>query len=129
MAPATLQPMRPAQVAHVLARRLPAGAHVFCSPLQRCAALAAAVADRRPDVQTQVDGRLREMDFGAWEGRPWQEIARVEVEAWTADFAHHRPSGGESVACLLARVARALEQPASRRWWQDAPPCGSPMRG
>lgn len=99
-----------AQVARALARRLPAGAHVFCSPLQRCAALAAAVAALRPDMRVQVDGRLREMDFGAWEGRPWQEIARAEIETWTGDFASHRPGGGESVASLLARVALALEE-------------------
>lgn len=103
-----------AQVARALAHRLPAGAHVVCSPLQRCAALAAAVATLRPDVRTQVDGRLREMDFGDWEGRPWPEIARAEIEAWTGDFARHRPGGGESVASLLARVALALEE--ARGW-------------
>lgn len=103
-----------AQVARAIARRLPAGADVCCSPLQRCAALAAAVAVLRPDVHTRLDDRLREMDFGHWEGRPWREIARAEIEAWTADFAHHRPGGGESVASLLARVAPALEQTRGR---------------
>lgn len=103
-----------AQVARALARRLPDGADVFCSPLQRCAAIAAAVAVLRPDVHTRLDGRLREMDFGDWEGRPWREIPRAEIEAWTADFAHHRPGGGESVASLLARVARALEETRGR---------------
>ena len=103
-----------AQAARALAGRLPAGAHVVCSPLQRCAALAAAVTDLRPDVRTQVDGGLRERDFGDWEGRPWREIARAEIEAWTGDFARYRPGGGESVASLLARVALALEE--SRGW-------------
>lgn len=103
-----------ARAARALAGRLPAGAHVVCSPLQRCAALAAAVTDLRPDVRTQVDSRLREMDFGDWEGRPWREIARAQIEAWTGDFARHRPGGGESVASLLARVALALEE--SRGW-------------
>ncbi|MHB1122086.1 MAG: histidine phosphatase family protein [Ramlibacter sp.] len=103
-----------AYVARALAGRLPAAALVFCSPLQRCAALAAAVAALRPDVRTQVDGRLREMDFGHWEGRPWRAIARAEIEAWTGDFAHHRPGGGESVASMLARVAPALEE--ARGW-------------
>lgn len=103
-----------ARAARALAGRLPAGAHVVCSPLQRCAALADAVADLRPDVRTQVDDRLREMDFGDWEGRPWREIAPAEIEAWTGDFAHHRPGGGESVASLLARVALALEETRGR---------------
>ena len=107
-------PRHTAEVARVLARRLLVGAHVFCSPLRRCAALAAAVAALRPDVRTQIDPRLREMDFGDWEGRPWPEIARAEIEAWTGDFAHHRPGGGESVACLLARVALALQETRER---------------
>ena len=42
------------------------------------------------------------MDFGAWEGRPWNAIPRAELDAWAADLLHARPHGGESVA-MLAR--------------------------
>jgi alpha-ribazole phosphatase len=29
----------------------------------------------RPDLTYKTDPRLQEMDFGAWEGRAWQDIA------------------------------------------------------
>ncbi len=54
-----------------------------------------------------MDDRLREMDFGAWENRPWAGIPRAEIDAWAADPLRYRPGGGESVAQVLARVRRA----------------------
>lgn len=49
-----------------------------------------------------------EMDFGRWEGVPWDRIPRAELDAWAADFDHARPHGGESVAIFAARVEAAL---------------------
>lgn len=53
----------------------------------------------------RIDDRLIELDFGTWDGRPWAEIEVAEIEAWCADFAEHRPGGGESVKALLARCS------------------------
>jgi alpha-ribazole phosphatase len=50
------------------------------------------------------------MDFGAWEGRPWDAIPRPELDAWAADVAGYAPPGGESP---LALQRRALEFVAS----------------
>lgn len=91
-----------------LAKSLPGPALVWHSPLQRCLQLAQAVQATRPDWQPLHDARLREMDFGAWEGRPWNSLAKADIDAWTADFAHHRPGGGEPLADMLVRVAQAL---------------------
>lgn len=96
------------QVARRLARLLPLHAQVAHSPLQRCAALAEALRALRPDLRPVPDPRLREMDFGAWEGQPWDRIDRQALDAWTADFSGYRPGGGESVAMLLERVRQAL---------------------
>lgn len=79
---------------------LPGDIPVYSSPLQRCAALA-----RRLASQAMFDARLAEMDFGAWEMRHWDTIAREEVDAWTADLLHYRPGGGESVMDVAVRVA------------------------
>lgn len=50
---------------------------------------------------------LRELDFGAWDGRAWDTIPADELAAWAADLARHRPGGaGESVLALLARFER-----------------------
>ena len=48
------------------------------------------------------------MDFGAWEGQRWDDIARSEIDAWTADFWHYAPGGGESLAQMMGRVQTAL---------------------
>ena len=96
-----------------LAAALPAQALVFHSTLQRCEQLAHALQAQRPDLAPNPDARLREMDFGRWEGQPWDAIGQAAVDAWTADFAAHSPGGGESLASVLARVAAALRFAAS----------------
>ena len=48
------------------------------------------------------------MDFGAWEGVPWDDIPRSELDAWAADFLHARPHGGESVRMLYERARAAV---------------------
>ncbi|MFC0254554.1 histidine phosphatase family protein [Massilia consociata] len=90
-----------AQVAASLrAAGLPGELPVFASPLERCTGLAAQLG---PPVER--DARLAEMDFGAWEMRPWSEIPRADVDAWTADLLHYRPGGGENVLDVARRVA------------------------
>ena len=98
-----------ARSAQQLAVALPQALRVWHSPLQRCEQLAHALQALRPDLAVTPDARLREFDFGAWEGQAWDGIVRNDLEAWTAAFATHRPGGGESLAAMLARVAAALQ--------------------
>jgi len=79
-----------------------------CSPLRRCRQLAGALQRLRPDLAWQEDARLAEFDFGCWEGQRWSAIAQEEYARWTADFAHYRFGGRESVAELMTRIALAL---------------------
>lgn len=79
---------------------LPGALPLYASPLRRCADLAAQF-----KVPVMLDARLAEMDFGAWEMRPWDAIARAEVDAWSADLLHYRPGGGENVMDVARRVA------------------------
>ena len=102
-------PVATAHTAQQLAAALPQKLQVVHSPLQRCVQLANALQALRPDLALQADARLGEFDFGAWEGRAWNSIARADIDHWTAAFATHRPGGGESLAAMLARVAQALE--------------------
>lgn len=95
--------------AHAAAAVLPAGVPVWVSGLQRAQQLAHDLHTLRPDVGTpRCDLRLNEMDFGCWEGHTWADIPHASVEAWTADFAHHRFGGVESTQAVLDRVAAAL---------------------
>lgn len=112
--------------AAAVVRSLPPIARVVTSPLARSARLAAFVAGRL-GVPVTVDPDWRELDFGAWEGRPWDEIPRAEVDAWTADFMDARPHGGESVAMLLARVRRAVARCCPEEAWL-AVTHGGPIR-
>jgi alpha-ribazole phosphatase len=52
----------------------------------------------------QLDARLMEMNFGAWEGRPWDSVPRRELDAWAADVEGYAPPGGESPRQLRKRV-------------------------
>lgn len=58
-----------------------------------------------------ADARLKEMDFGQWEGVPWSQVPRAALDHWLADFGDHRFGGAESANEVLARVAPA---------WADA---------
>lgn len=93
--------------------RLPPLAGLATSPLRRCWRLAEVIAARHGLTATP-DPRLAEMDFGAWEGQPWSQIPRVELDEWAADFLHARPHGGESVAQLQARTQAALAEYRAR---------------
>jgi alpha-ribazole phosphatase len=98
------------QCAQALARILPPGISVTSSPLQRCEQLAQALRGLRPDLACETDSRLQEMDFGQWEGRGWADIAKHELDDWTASFASHAVGlTGESVTRFMARVGSAFD--------------------
>jgi alpha-ribazole phosphatase len=92
-----------AENADAAARRLraelPLGLPVWSSPRRRCTVLAGLL-----HPAPRHDARLAEMDFGAWEGRPWDEIPRHELDAWAADVAGYAPPGGESPRALQRRA-------------------------
>ena len=96
--------------AQALFKVLPPGITVVTSPLQRCEQLAQALLALEPDLTMKKDMRLQEMNFGAWEGQRWADIARAELDAWTADFDGYRVGGnGESVNTFMTRVATAFD--------------------
>jgi alpha-ribazole phosphatase len=99
--------------AHQLARALPSLTQAWCSPLQRCRALAECLQPLRPGLSITIDARLAEMDFGNWEGRTWDAIGEPQLSAWTDNFAQHQPGGGESVAQFMRRVDAALQSLAA----------------
>ena len=86
---------------------LPAVERLVTSPLRRCRRLAERIGAAQ-SLTPVVDARLREMDFGRWEGLPWDAIQRAELDAWAADFLHARPHGGESVQMLYERARSAM---------------------
>ena len=87
-------------------QRVPEASAIVSSPLRRCAALAQRIGAHQ-GLTVTYDDDWREMDFGTWEGTPWDAVPRAGLDAWAADMQHYRGHGGESVAQLTDRVDRA----------------------
>ncbi|MGE5451714.1 MAG: histidine phosphatase family protein [Acidobacteriota bacterium] len=83
---------------------------IHTSSLQRCRWVGQYL--RRWGWHHVVDDRLREASFGQWDGLPWSAIGREQVDAWVADFADHRPGGGESLRDMLARAVAWTPAPS-----------------
>ena len=83
---------------------------VVASDLGRCRELAARIAAACA-CPLEIDPNLREMNFGEWEGRSWDSLARDDgprFERWMADYLVVAPPGGESYGALAERVGHAL---------------------
>jgi alpha-ribazole phosphatase len=80
---------------------------VWSSPAARCLGVARGIAEAT-GATLWIDTRLHELDFGGWEGRPWRDLPRAEVDRWIADPRHLAPPGGETGAALIARVRAFL---------------------
>jgi alpha-ribazole phosphatase len=82
---------------------------VYSSPSRRCVRLA-----ERLGAPVLIDNRLSELDFGAWDGRAWDDLPRDCLDAWCHDYVQGRPPGGESFADLASRALSFAEGVAAR---------------
>lgn len=76
---------------------------VWTSPASRCRVLGEAVAITSR-VPLHVDPCLSELDFGAWEGLPWNDLLRADLDRWADDPLTFSPPEGENGQALLDRV-------------------------
>jgi alpha-ribazole phosphatase len=76
---------------------------VWSSPALRCHAMAAAL-QNTSGADLRRDPRLLEMDFGKWEGVPWDTISRADLDRWAADPWDFAAPGGETGRALVARI-------------------------
>lgn len=84
---------------------------VVASPRRRAIETAAMIAVQH-GLWVDIDEDLREIEFGAFEGRTYEEIESGEPElyaAWMTTPTDVRFPGGESYADLRVRAARALD--------------------
>jgi alpha-ribazole phosphatase len=99
-----LHPSGEGDIARIAANPgLDGATRVWSSPARRCRVLADAIRETLA-VPLTVDHRLLELDFGDWEGRPWDEVPRADLDRWAADPVGFAPPRGESGAALIARV-------------------------
>jgi broad specificity phosphatase PhoE len=93
-----------------VARRVNAAGRVFSSDLARAAESARLIA-AVGGVTVSPDPRLREMDFGAWNGQPWSAIESSDAErfgAWMAGWTTEATPGGERLGDVVRRAAEWL---------------------
>lgn len=100
-----------------VAARLPPNARWLTSPLKRARdtadALRAVMGPVRAGRPLEVEDRLIEQDFGAWEGDTHARLASEEAETHRAFWrrpARARPPGGESFVDVVARVNGFLDR-------------------
>ncbi len=83
--------------------------HIFCSPLKRCVQTSSWLS---LTGEIQMDERLREVNFGSWEGKSFEVIANRypdEVSRWCNDESFVFP-GGESIKDFRNRVIAFCSQ-------------------
>lgn len=75
---------------------------VFSSPLSRCTRLANFCNYDR----AHLDMRLKELNFGDWEGQQWDDI---DMSVWKQDWINPPAPNGESFMEMYCRVASFLD--------------------
>ena len=84
---------------------------IVSSPLARCRAFAEELAGQA-GLPLALDERLKEVGFGAWEGRTAEELRAQDPEAvfrFKRDPVACRPPGAEALEAFYGRVAAAYE--------------------
>ena len=84
---------------------------IISSDLQRCSDLGYELGTRL-GIPVHLDPRWREINFGAWENRSWDEIHETDqagFDRWAINFQHESPPGGEMFVDFLNRILAATE--------------------
>lgn len=90
---------------------LPPQQLILTSPLLRTRRLAEHLAQAQ-HCELRSDTRLREKNFGVWEGKAWDDIDRCEIDAWADDFMGYAAQDGESAQQVMQRVQSFLSEVA-----------------
>jgi broad specificity phosphatase PhoE len=86
--------------------------HLYSSDQQRAVETARVIRSRLGLARIRLSGALREMDYGAMQGRPDAEVRRL-CPLWRRDATFLFP-GGESFALVQKRAFRWLERTLRR---------------
>lgn len=72
---------------------------VISSPSSRCTKLASFISS---DYKT--DDSIKELNFGDWEMKRWDDISDPEFDVWMNDYINYRCPNGESLLDMKSRV-------------------------
>ena len=85
---------------------------LLASPVRRTRETADLIADALGGVDVAEEPGFAEMEFGAWDGMTFLEVAEQhpeDLEKWFGDF-DHKPGGGESFRDVESRVLAARDR-------------------
>lgn len=82
---------------------------VYSSPLTRCSTLAQNL-PRNTLRPIGYDDRLKELNFGKWEMKRWDELQLGDLTQWTSHFLEKRVPDGESFADQCTRAIAFWEE-------------------
>lgn len=85
---------------------------IWVSPLQRSLKVGEILAPH--GFQYYVVPELAEINFGNWDGQPWAQIPKQEIDDWCDHFADFAPNDGESLQQLFNRVENWLNEMAAQ---------------
>ena len=90
---------------------------IWVSPLQRSLKVGQILAQR--GFQYHVAPDLAEIHFGVWDGQPWSQIAKQEIDNWCDDFTDFASEDGESLQQLFHRTEAWLNKMAMQKTMQN----------
>lgn len=82
---------------------------IYTSPISRCLRLADYLSTQLA-IPVEEDDRLKELSFGEWELKRWDDIDKVMLQTWMDDYVNVRCPDGESYLDLAKRVSLFMEQ-------------------
>ena len=71
---------------------------IYSSPSKRCTDLL-----DLHNLNFNIHNDLRELDFGDWEGKKWDDIAQKHLNYWMEDYVNRSPKNGEKMIDLYKR--------------------------
>ncbi|SEB54894.1 alpha-ribazole phosphatase [Tenacibaculum sp. MAR_2009_124] len=78
---------------------------LYSSPLKRCTLLA-----KKLSKNIIFDDRLKELNFGSWELKRWNDIDKEILDVWMNDFVNITPTNGESYINMFGRTSNFLRE-------------------
>lgn len=77
----------------------------YSSPLKRCTKLASKLSSQN----FSTDDRLKELNFGNWELKSWDQIDRATFDQWKQDYVNFKIPNGESLFQLSERSSKFFD--------------------
>ncbi|MBG55248.1 MAG: hypothetical protein CL795_05650 [Chloroflexi bacterium] len=71
---------------------------IYSSPSKRCTDLL-----DLHNLNFNIHNDLRELDFGDWEGKKWDDIDQKHLNYWMEDYVNRSPKNGEKMIDLYKR--------------------------